>query len=88
MTTITANELKTRGIGHVESLMKNDDEVGVTVRGKLQYVILPTERYGAAREAEILQAWRETEEAVANGNYTTSIDEHLKRLDDSLKLAK
>ena len=80
MTTVTANELKTRGIGHVESLMKSGD-VGITMRGKVQYIIIAPERYDVLRETELEYALRETENDVAAGRIAaSSIDEHIRQV--------
>ena len=50
MNTVTANELKTQGVSAFESLLKKDDEVIISVRGKNRYVVMELEKYNKLRE--------------------------------------
>ena len=80
MKTVTANELKTRGIGHIGALLTSGD-VGVTVRGKTRYIIVAPERYDVFRDAELEQALRETEKDISAGRVaTSSIDAHIRQV--------
>ncbi len=40
MNSITANELKTKGVSVVENALQSHDEAIITVRGKDKYVII------------------------------------------------
>ena len=40
MNSISANELKTKGVSIVENVLQNEDEAIITVRGKQKYVII------------------------------------------------
>ena len=53
MMSITANELKTKGVSVLESALKNDDEAIITVRGKEKYVIVDLKKYSKMREYEL-----------------------------------
>lgn len=78
---ITANELKTKGVSALDSLMKNDGEVVVTVRGKNKYVILKSSEFDRLRECELTTALLETEADLKSGKYRIeSAEEHLKRI--------
>ena len=78
MNTITANDLKTRGIRSVEQLMKKQGEAAITVRGKIRYMIVTPEKYEQLREAELEYAVREAKQDIKNGRIvTTSIAQHL-----------
>ena len=79
--TITANELKTRGISAVEELIKHAGEVFVSVRGKKKFVILSIEEYERLKEAELESIVRQAEKEYLQGDYVTeTAEEHFKRL--------
>ena len=81
MDTITANDLKTRGIRSVEQIMKKNGEASITVRGKIRYMIVTPEKYDRLREAELEYAVREAKQDIANGRIAaTGISEHLKQV--------
>ncbi|MCY4154872.1 MAG: type II toxin-antitoxin system prevent-host-death family antitoxin [Gammaproteobacteria bacterium] len=81
MTDITANELKTKGVSVLESVVQEDGEAVITVRGKSKYVVLDFNAYSRLRECELEVAVQEAHKDIASGNYKTeSVDEHMKRL--------
>ena len=85
MNTVTANELKTQGVSVVESHLKNDDEVIISVRGKNRYVVMELEKYTKLRELELELAVREARADYEAGRFSTeSVDEHMKRVTDDL----
>ena len=81
MTSITANDLKIKGVSIVESALRQDGEAVITVRGERKYVVLDFNTYNKLREYELDIALREARSDIANGNYNTeSVDEHMKRI--------
>ena len=40
MNTLTANDLKTRGVSAVEEGLKHDDELVISVRGQHRFVVM------------------------------------------------
>ena len=81
MSILTANELKTRGISAVESRLKEDEEVIISVRGKDRYVVMDIQKYTRLREYELAGALQEAKADVEAGRYTTeSIAEHMKQV--------
>ncbi len=79
--TITANDLKTKGISMVAEEVAQYGEAVVTVRGKGKYVIIPIEKYNELREYELLAALEETRKAIADGDYVIeSAKDHIKRI--------
>lgn len=81
MTSITANDLKTKGVSIVESALLQDGEAVITVRGERKYVVLDFNTYNRLREYELDIALQEARNDVANGNYKTeSVDKHMKRV--------
>lgn len=81
MNTLTANELKTRGVSAVEEGLKHDDEVVISVRGQQRYVVMDIEKYNQLRELELVAAIAETRVDYDAGRYTTeTVAEHMQRL--------
>ncbi len=72
MNTIPAQEIKRRGMSAVDELLENGP-VHVISQNRPKYVVMREERYQAMREAEeerILEQWRETQRAEAEGRLT------------------
>ncbi len=85
MSTLTANDLKTRGVSAVEAGLKEDEEVIISVRGKERYVIVDIEKYAQMREYELTVALQEARADVDAGRYTTeTVAEHMRRVADEL----
>lgn len=85
MSTITANDLKTKGVSALETALEDQDEAIISVRGKPRFVVMDIEHYEQLREAEILAAWQEAREAVDKGDYVVeTAEEHIARLQREL----
>ena len=85
MNTITANELKIRGISAVEDQLENEDEVIISVRGKDRYVVMSLEKFARLREFELDMAVMEAKADYEAGNTVTeSVEDHIKRVTDAL----
>ena len=81
MTSIKANDLKTKGVSVIESALQQDGEAIITVRGERKYVVLDFKTYNKLREYELEIALQEARNDIADGNYNTeSVDEHMKRV--------
>ncbi len=81
MTSIKANDLKTKGVSVIESALQQDGEAIITVRGERKYVVLDFKTYNKLREYELDIALQEARNDIADGNYNTeSVDEHMKRV--------
>ena len=81
MATITANDLKTKGVSDIERLLQDDQEVVISVRGKPRYVVIDLVHYDFLRECEISAAWSQAKEDVASGRYRReSAEEHITRI--------
>lgn len=81
MTSITANDLKIKGISVVESALQQDGEAVITVRDEHKYVVLDFNTYNKLREYELDIALQEARRDIASGNYKTeSVDAHMKRV--------
>jgi len=81
MTSITANELKTKGVSVLESALQSDDEAIITVRGKDKYVIVGLKKYSKMREYELEVALLEARADLAKGRAKKeSVTEHMARV--------
>jgi PHD/YefM family antitoxin component YafN of YafNO toxin-antitoxin module len=81
MNSITANELKTKGVSAVENVLKSDEEAIITVRGKDKYVIIDMNKYNKLRDYELEIALLEARSDVAKGGVKReSVAAHMKRV--------
>jgi hypothetical protein len=81
---IAANDLKVRGVKAIEEEMENFDEVGITVRGKVKYVVMKVEKFDELREYELDKALAEARQGIKEGRFTTSLEQHFDWLDKNL----
>jgi prevent-host-death family protein len=85
MSSITANELKTKGVSVVEDALRSNDEAVITVRGKEAYVIIDINKYSKFREYELEVALQEARADIAEGRVIReSVDDHMKRVRGNL----
>ena len=85
MNTLTANELKTKGVSAVESRLKDSEELVISVRGRNRYVVMDIEKYAKLREYELAAALEEARSDIREGRYQAeSVDAHVKRLTSEL----
>lgn len=84
MNTLTANDLKTRGVSAVEEGLRYNEELMISVRGQSRYVIMDIEKYNRLRELELAAAVAEARADYDAGRFTTeSVAEHVKKLADN-----
>ena len=85
MASVTANELKTKGVSIVEESLKYSDEVVVSVRGRDRFVIMDMDKYAKLREYELECAINEARNDLEKGVYKTySVTEHINQIQDDL----
>ena len=82
MSSISANELKTRGVTAIENALSETTEAIVSVRGKDTYVVMSLDQYSHLRTCELEVALHETRKDLAEGRFITeSPADHLKRIE-------
>lgn len=82
MTTISANELKTKGVSAIELALGSAPEATISVRGKDTFVVMNMAQYHYLRECELDAALAQTRADVAAGRIVQESPEaHLARLD-------
>jgi hypothetical protein len=89
MTSISANELKTKGVAAIEAALADQPEAIVSVRGKDRFVVMELAHYHYLRECELDAALAETRADLAAGRYVVeTAAEHARRLDAELGPAR
>ena len=83
--TVSANEVKKRGVSLFDNLLDKFDELIINVRGKDKYVVLDIERYKEFRANELDLAYMQTMQDIEKGKYKVqSAKEHIAELEDEL----
>ena len=81
MNALTTNDLKTRGVAAIESLLAEQPEVMISVRGKDRYVVMDMAHYHYLRECELEAALAQTRADLAAGRFIQeSAQAHLDRV--------
>ena len=82
MPSLTANDLKTRGVAAIEATLAHQPEAVISVRGKDRFVVMEVAQYHYLRECELDAALAQTQADVAAGRYVVeSAQQHIARLD-------
>lgn len=82
MPSLTANDLKTRGIAAIEESLAQNTEALVSVRGKDRFVVMEIAQYHYLRECELDAALAQTRADLAAGRFVTeSAQQHMERLE-------
>ena len=83
--TISANELKTKGISAIEKGIEGTGEAIITVRGRQRYVVMDMGHYNYLRERELEAALQQAKAEVAAGDFITeSVDDHIRRVTSAI----
>ncbi|MBU1193884.1 MAG: type II toxin-antitoxin system Phd/YefM family antitoxin [Proteobacteria bacterium] len=81
MHTITANQLKTKGVSVIQNNLLENHELVITVRGKETFVIMDMEHYNYLRDCELDAALHQAKNDYKNGNYITeTVEDHINRI--------
>ena len=81
MSSISANDLKTKGISAIEAALSDAPEAMVSVRGKDKFVVMELAHYHYLRECELDAALAETRADLAAGRFVEeSAEEHVARV--------
>ena len=81
MSHLTANDLKTKGVAAIESILAERSEAIVSVRGKERFVVMDIAQYHYLRECELEAALAETRADLAAGRFVQeSPEKHVARV--------
>lgn len=82
MQQLSANELKVRGISAIESVLAEQPEAIISVRGKERFVVMDIAHYHHLRECELEAALLQSQADVRAGHVVQeSAAEHMARLE-------
>ena len=85
MSTISANDLKIKGVSAIEALLASQPEAIISVRGKERFVVMEMNHYNYLRECELESALAQTRADLAEGRFVKgSAEDHLVRLKAAL----
>jgi hypothetical protein len=81
MKTVTANDLRTRGVSLIKNILADLPEAYISVYGKKRYVVIDIERFQYFRDCELDAALLEAKEDTGAGEEKPAerIEEHLRR---------
>jgi hypothetical protein len=81
MTTITANDIKRRGIASIADILDTAQEATISVRGKSKYVVMSIQQYLHLRECELETALMEARQDREAGRIADrTIADHIANL--------
>ena len=81
MASISANDLKTKGISAIEAGLARQAEAVISVRGKDRFVVMDIAHYHYLRECELEAALAQTHADLAAGRFIKGAPEvHVKRI--------
>ena len=81
--TVTANQLKTKGVSVLDEATLTGGEAIISVRGKTKYIVLTIDEYNHLRECELEAAIQETKNDIKDGRVIEeSVENHVKRITD------
>lgn len=79
--TVTAQELKTKGMSALNVRAKKFTETFITIRGEKSFAVLTMEQYNYLRECELEAALKKSEADLANGKFKVkTVEGHIKDL--------
>lgn len=81
MTTISANDLKTKGVKAIEEALTTQPEVAVSVRGQVKYIVMSEEQYQYLRMCELEAALAESKSDIDAGRFVKeTAAQHIRRI--------
>ena len=82
MPSLTANDIKIRGVAAIEESLAHQPEAMISVRGKDRFVVMEVAQYHYLRECELDAALAQSQADVAAGRYVVeSAAQHVARLE-------
>ncbi len=81
MQAISANDLKTKGVGAIDQALLSDPEADITVRGEVKYVVMSKDHYDYLRECELAAALAESKADLDAGRFVKeTVAQHMRRI--------
>lgn len=83
--TISANEVKTKGVSLFDRLFEKFDEVIISVRGKNRYCVIPYDEYEEYRAYKLEKAYEEVVKDIEEGRYHSDLGKHFEALEHAIE---
>ena len=83
--TITANEVKTKGVSIFEQMFEQFSEIIINVRGKNKYCVLPFSEYEEFRAYKLDKAYKEVLQDIEKNKYNSDINKHFEAIEEAIK---
>ena len=83
--TVTANEVKTKGVSLFDSMFEKFSELIINVRGKNKYFVIPFEEYEDYRAYKLEIAHKEAMQDIEAGRSHTDINKHFDEIEEAIK---
>ena len=81
MSTISANDLKTKGVKAIEEALTTQPEVAISVRGQVKYIVMSEEQHQYLRECELEAALAESRADLEAGRFVKeTVAQHIRRI--------
>ena len=83
--TVTASEVKAKGVSLFDKLLDGFSEVVINVRGKDKYCVIPYEEYEEFRAFKLEKAYNEAMQDIEKGKYHTDIQRHFNAIEQAIE---
>ncbi len=82
--TITASEVKAKGVSLFEKVLDGFNDVIINVRGKDKYCVIPFEEYEEYRAYKLEKAHKEVMKDIEKGDYHTDLNRHFTAIEEAI----
>ncbi len=82
--TVSASEVRIKGVSLFDQMFEKFNEVIINVRGKNKYCVVPFEEYEAYRAYQLDRAYTEVTEDIEEGQYHTDPQQHFAAIEAAL----
>ncbi len=83
--TVTASEVKAKGVSLFEKMLDGFGDVVINVRGKDRYCVIPFEEYEEYRAYKLEKAHKEVMADIEKGNYHTDLNRHFAAIEEAIE---
>jgi len=83
--TISASEVKMRGVGIFDYMFEKFNEVVINVRGKDKYCVIPFEEYEEYRAYKLEMTHKEIMKDIENAKFHTDTKKHFTSIEEALQ---
>jgi len=83
--TVTASEVKAKGVSIFDKLLDGFSEVVINVRGKDKYCVIPFDEYEEFRAFKLEKARNEVMQDIEKGQYHASLEKHFNAIEKAIE---